>query len=138
VRLNSLSITYLRVEAVRPYVHAARHHNRAKLRKLRKLIERFGQLPIIVDQDHVIIDGHAVHAVMRELGAEQIAVVVASGRSEAEVRALRLALNRIPQDSRWNNERLRAEFSVLVALSFDMELTGFEVVEIDVWSRYVM
>jgi hypothetical protein len=72
-----------------------------------------------------------MHAVMRELGAEQIAVVIASGRSEAEVKALRLALNRIPQDSKWDGERLREEFSALVAFSFDMELTGFEVVEID-------
>ena len=128
---NSLTITYLRLDEVRPYSGAARHHNRAKLRKLRNLIERFGQLPIIVDQNNVIIDGHAVHAVMRERGAEQIAVVVASGRSEAEVRALRLALNRVPQDSKWDNERLRGEFSALVALSFDMELTGFEVLEID-------
>jgi DNA modification methylase len=62
---------------------------------------------------------------------DQIAVVVATGRLESEVKALRLALNRVPQDSTWNNERLRTEFSELVALSFDLELTGFEVVEID-------
>ncbi|MBA3519479.1 MAG: DNA modification methylase [Rhizobiales bacterium] len=119
-----MNITYLDLDAVRPYEKAARVHNRAKLRKLRKLIERFGQVvPIIVDPDHVIIDGHAIHAVLREMGEEQIAAVVATGRSDPELRALRLALNRIPQDSAWDKERLEKEFSALVALSFDMELT---------------
>ena len=132
MRSNSLTIDYLPIDAVRPYGNAVRIHNRTKYRKLRKSIERFGQLvPIIVDPEHVIVDGHAVHAVMRELGAEQIAVVVASGRSEPEIRALRLALNRIPQDAKWNDEHLRLEFSALMELSFDLELTGFEVAEID-------
>lgn len=131
MRTNSLTIDYLPLEDVRPYAGAVRHHNRAQLRKLGKLIERFGQLPIIVDQNYTIIDGHAVYAVLRDLGVEQVAVVVATGRSEAEVKALRLALNRVPQDSTWNDERLRTEFSELVSLSFDLELTGFEVVEID-------
>ena len=75
---NSLRIEYLKLDAATPYQNAPRVHNRAKRRKLRKLIERFGQVvPIIVDPEHVIIDGHAVHAVLREMGVEQIAVLVA-------------------------------------------------------------
>ncbi len=129
---NSLRIEYLQIDAVKPYKNAPRVHNRAKRRKLRKLIERFGQVvPIIVDPDNVIIDGHAVHAVLREMGAEQIAAVVAPGRSDPELKALRLALNRVPQDAVWDKARLEQEFSTLVALSFDLELTAFDVVEID-------
>jgi hypothetical protein len=48
MRTNSLTIDYLPLKDVRPYPGGVRHHNRAQLRKLGKLIERFGQLPIIV------------------------------------------------------------------------------------------
>jgi DNA modification methylase len=132
VQTNSLAIVHLRLDEVRPSAEPVRTHNKAALRKLRKLIAHFGQVvPIVVDRHYAIIDGHAVHHVLRELGAQQIAVVVASGRSDAELKALRLALNRIPHDAKWDNERLRAEFSALVTLSFDLELTGFDTVEID-------
>jgi hypothetical protein len=57
VRSNALTITYLRLDEVRPYAGAARRNNRAQLRKLGNLIERFGQLPIIVDQNHVTLMG---------------------------------------------------------------------------------
>jgi DNA modification methylase len=51
--------------------------------------------------------------------------------SPTEIRALRLALNRIVYDAKWDEERLRGEFRELVALGFDLDLTGFDQVEID-------
>jgi hypothetical protein len=68
---------------------------------------------------------------MTELGSEDIAVVVVTGRSDPEIKALRLALNRLPFDARWDNERVREELRELVDLSFDLELTGFDRIEID-------
>ena len=57
---NPRNIVRLPIDSVRPSPHHARVHNRKKRRKLEKLLQRFGQVaPIIVDQDHVIVDGHA-------------------------------------------------------------------------------
>jgi DNA modification methylase len=115
-----------------PSLHHAREHNRKKRRKLAKLLERYGQItPIIVDQDHVIVDGHAVHATLKGLGCREIMAVVVSNCGPAEIRALRLALNRIAQDANWNEEHLRREFRELLALGFELDLTGFDQVEID-------
>lgn len=120
------------IEAVKPYPGHARNHNKKQLRKLEKLIRRYGQVtPIIVDSNLVIIDGHAVWAVMREIGNTEIAAVVISNRTDPELKALRLALNRIPRDAAWDDEGLRAELEQLVSLSFDLELTGFDAPEID-------
>jgi DNA modification methylase len=129
---NSLEILYPAISAVKPSPHSARQHNRHQRRKLKSLLTKFGQVtPIIVDETYVIVDGHAVYESMLELGYDAIAVVVVANRTEAEIRALRLALNRISQDTQWDAPKLKAEFEALIALSLDLELTGFAAVEID-------
>lgn len=129
---NSLEIIYLPIAAVRPSPHTARNHNQAQRRKLRSLLEKYGQVaPIIVDANHEIVDGHAVHAVLQELRYDEIQVVVVRNRTDAEIRALRLALNRIGEDTKWDAAKLKGEFEALMSLGFDLDLTGFNNIEID-------
>jgi hypothetical protein len=92
MRTNSLTIDYLPLGDVRPYAGAVRNHNRAQLRKLAKLIERFGQLPIIVDDNYTIIDGHAVYAVLRD-----------SGRSRSQSSLRPAAQRRRSRPSAWRS-----------------------------------
>ena len=129
---NSTEWQSVPIDTIKPYARHARRHSKRTIEKIKKIIGRYGQVaPIIVDPAHVIVDGHAVWQAMRELDAGEIAVVVVSGRSDPEVKALRLALNRLPQEAGWNKDSLREEFEELVALSFDLDLTGFDAVEID-------
>jgi hypothetical protein len=54
--------------------------------------------------------------------------------SDAELRALRLALNRITDDAGWEPKALALEFSEILELApqIDLEVTGFETGEIDI------
>jgi hypothetical protein len=129
---NSREPHLVPIASLKPYDRHLRRHSKAKIEKLKKLVVHFGQVtPIIVDENNVIIDGHALHSAMRELGAGEIAVISIAGRSVADIRALRLALNRLPQEAAWDNESLRTELQELVDLSFDLDLTGFNAPEID-------
>lgn len=129
---NSAEWHAISIDAIKPYGKRARRHTKKKLGKLTKLISRFGQVtPIIVDADNVIVDGHAVWEAMRGLGADEIAVVQVHSRTDPEIKALRLALNRLPAEAAWDDENLRAEVQQLVDLSFDLEITGFDGAEID-------
>ena len=129
---NLPQIIFLPLGRVHTFADTPRHHSRVKLKKLRKLIEHLGQIvPIIVDHDGLIIDGHAVYAVLSEMGVEQIAAVVAPTRSTAEVKALRLALNRISSEVAWDKVRLSRQLVELRELSFDLELTAFDTFEVD-------
>ena len=129
---NSIEWQSFAIGQLKPYPGHARNHNKRQIEKLQKLIQHFGQVvPIIVDRDGVIIDGHAVWRAMQELGSGEIAAVVVANRTGPEIKALRLALNRIPRDAAWDDERLREELEQLVSLSFDLDLTGFDAVEID-------
>ena len=130
--INSFEWQSFAIGQLKPYPGHARNHNKRQIEKLQKLIRHFGQvMPIIVDRDGVIIDGHAVWRAMQELGSGEIAAVVVANRTDPEIKALRLALNRIPRDTAWDDERLREELEELVSLSFDLDLTGFDAVEID-------
>ena len=129
---NSREIQLVPIESVKPYERHARRHSKSKLEKLKKLLRHFGQVaPIIIDDDNVIIDGHALYAAMRELGASEIAAISIEGRGEADIKALRLALNRLTLEAAWDDESLRAELQDLVNLSFDLNLTGFDAPQIE-------
>jgi ParB-like chromosome segregation protein Spo0J len=109
---NALHIVYLPIKEVKPYENHARVHNSKQLRKLVSLLRKFGQVtPIIVDAANVIVDGHAVHVGLQELGYDEIAVVVARNRDPSEIRALRLALNRLPAGSRMGRRRASLRIS---------------------------
>ena len=129
---NTIEIVHLPIGKVKPAPNHARTHNRKQRRKLAALLRKFGQVtPILVDAENVIIDGHAVHAGLIELGYDEIAAVVVYNRDPNEIRALRLALNRVPQGAGWNDAVLGDELRALLDLGFEMELTGFDAVEID-------
>jgi DNA modification methylase len=129
---NSNEWLSLPIDSIKPYSAQLRRHDWRSISKLKKLIGHFGQVvPIIIDANRVIIDGHAVWQAMRELGSGDIATITVAGRTDPELKALRLALNRLPAEAAWDNQTLRAEFEELLSLSFDLELTGFETAEID-------
>ncbi len=129
---NDMAIERVPIAQLKPYDKSLRVHNRKKRQKLVALLRRFGQaFPILIDEKSQIIDGHAVVDAMKELGFDEIAAIVVENRTPAEIRALRLAVNRIVEDVEWDQEALRTEFRELLELGFDLDLTGFDAVEID-------
>ena len=130
---NDLHIEYLPIDHVKPYSRKLRQHGKAQIAKASKLIERYGQvLPILVSKDTLeIIDGHLVLEAMRRGGHSQVAAVFAANRDPAELKALRLTLNRLAEDSVWNKPELALEFRELLELDYDLDLTGFDEVEIE-------
>ena len=129
---NSIESQCFPIDQIKPYPGHARIHNKRQIKKLKQLIRHFGQVvPVVIDRHRVLVDGHAVWMAMRELGSGEIAAVVVANRTDPEIKALRLALNRIPEDAAWDDDRLRKELETFVNLSFDLELTGFDAVEID-------
>jgi len=129
---NCPELKHLAIDRVHPCTNHARRHPKSQLEKLKALIRHFGQVvPIIVDEQNTIVDGHAIWQAQRELGADEVIVLTMVGRNPTDVRALRLALNRVAEESAWDKVILRSEMRELVSLSFDLDLTGFDAIEID-------
>lgn len=86
--------------------------------------------PILIDQSRQVIDGHVRVAAARQLGLDKIPCVITTTKGE-QSRVLRLALNRLSEKGEWNLDQLRLEMIELEKLEFDLNMTGFEPLEID-------
>jgi DNA methylase len=109
-----------------------RLHPIKQMKKVRKSLAAFGQVrPLLVAPDGEIIDNELVWLALKANGATHVDVIVVADKSPAELKALRLTLNRTALDARWDEQNLRGVLAQLVDVDFDLELTGFEVPEID-------
>jgi DNA modification methylase len=115
------------IERLTPYAHNARLHTSADLDKIAGSIRKWGwTMPVLADEDGVLLVGHARAAAAAKLGLTSIPVIVARGWSEEEKRAYRLADNQLAARASWDPEQLSKELSELRFAQFDLGLIGFE------------
>ncbi|WP_260596653.1 DNA modification methylase [Sphingomonas endolithica] len=97
-------------------------------------ISRFGLiLPILIDQDGTIIGGEGVFEIAKECGFTEVPTIRIDHLDEVNTRLLRLALNRIAEESSWDTVELTDEWRELQPLTIDLnyEVSGFTTPEID-------
>ena len=82
-----------------------------------KSIEEFGfKVPILLDKDNVIIAGHTRLKAARELGLETVPCIMCDDLTPAQVKAFRLADNKVAEFSGWDYKKLELETAELTAL----------------------
>ena len=84
---------------------------------------RYGPVP--VDEKGGLIAGHGRVLAAKQLGLDEVPVVVARGSSEAQKRAYVIADNKLTENGGWDDALLAAEMADLKGLDFDITLTGF-------------
>jgi DNA modification methylase len=129
-----LTVDYVSPDLLQPSPRNARVHSRKKIRQLAQSIKALKVIaPILVDEDFEILAGHARLAAANLLGLREIPVVQIKHLSEAEKRAYRLADNRFTEKATWDNELLSIEIKELIATEIEIELTGFDTADIDIF-----
>src|SRR4051812_13023375 len=78
-----------------PYKDAVRRHTPAERARLKALLAQVGKVldPIEVTRDGRVIDGHTRLELARELGFDEVPVLIVDAASEAEEWALAVELN---------------------------------------------
>jgi hypothetical protein len=115
------------LERLIPYAKNPRLHSEADLDKIAAAILRWGwTMPVLADEQGVLLAGHARAGAAARLGLKSIPVIVASGWSEEEKQAYRLADNQLAARASWDPERLHTELRELELANFDLGLIGFE------------
>lgn len=100
--------------------------------KMIACIKEFGfRIPIVAKSDGIVVDGHLRLKAARKLGLKEVPVVNADDLSEAQIKAFRLVANQSANWAEWDEELLKLEFKELDELDFDLELTGFDLDEIE-------
>ncbi len=127
------------ISKIKPYANNNRVHAAKNIDKLKASVAQFGFVtPILLDGSGTIIAGHGRYEAAKALRLMSVPTVVADHLSDAEVRALRIADNKLAELSDWNEAALQIEFAELMDLSldgeldFDLGITGFETPEIDI------
>lgn len=90
-------------------------------------IDEFGfKQPIVVDKDLIIIAGHTRWKAAQKLGLETVPCIQADDLTPAQVKAYRLADNKVAEAAQWDLDALQFELEELDNMDFDMEPFGFE------------
>lgn len=111
-------VVYLDIDDVKPYELNAKIHDQKQVEKIAKSIAEFGwDQPIVVDKDNVIIKGHGRRLAAIHLGLTNIPVWVRDDLTEDQVRASRLADNRVAVGD-VDTDLLQQE---LASLDFDLD-----------------
>jgi DNA modification methylase len=88
-------------------------------------IKEFGfKVPIIIDANGVIVTGHTRYKAAKKLGMETVPCILADDLTDEQVKAFRLADNKVAEIADWDFELLDDELSQV--LDIDMEEFGFE------------
>jgi DNA modification methylase len=125
-------------EKLKPLGRETRRHPRRQIEKLAASLDEFGfVVPVVIDLDGQVVAGWGLVLAARQLGIPQVPAVTIMDLDEAKLRLLRLALNRLGEDSSWDLDALTLEFSEVLALDphIDLEISSFEMAEIDIRLR---
>lgn len=110
---------------LRPYKKNVRKHDDEQINILIERYRRVGYLsPIIVDANYEIISGHARYIALKRIGAKKVLVVHADDLSPEEVKAQRIADNRLAEMGEWDIGNLREEVGELLD-TYDLSTVGF-------------
>lgn len=103
--------------------------NKMAVDKVAESIKEFGfKVPIVIDKDGVIIAGHTRLEAAKKLKLKDVPCIIADDLTEDQVRAFRLADNKVSEFSEWDIDLLNFELS---EIDLNMDLFGFDDFEIE-------
>jgi DNA modification methylase len=121
---------------LKPHPKNVRVHPNKEIQLLAENIKLIGFTnPILIDENDIILCGHARVAASERIGLREVPVVVLKGLTELQKRTCLLADNKLADKAGYDRSALAIEIKDLGHLfteaGLDFELTGFEAAEID-------
>lgn len=133
---QSPSISDLKVQIwptgdIVPYAKNSRTHTKSQISKIAASIQEWGWTnPILAGANKEIIAGHARLEAAKLLKMESVPVIVLGHLTDEQRRALVIADNQLAMSAGWDEELLREELLALKDLDYNLDLIGFDDVEL--------
>ena len=131
---SPISVAFRRVDQLKPDPTNPRRHSRNQIRQIAGSIQALGfNVPVLVDTELNVISGHGRLLACRELGWTEVPTLCLDHLSPTQARAFMIADNRLTEIATWDDRLLAQQLKdlSLLGLDFSLELTGFEMPEID-------
>lgn len=122
-----MQVIQIEIENLIPYENNPRYNDDA-VQYVAESIKNFGfKVPIIIDTDNVIVAGHTRLKAAEQLGMKKVPCIIADDLTEEQIKAFRLADNKVGEIADWDYELLQKELSEIEDIN--MQDLGFADVE---------
>ena len=129
--MAELKVEMWPIERCIPYCRNPRK-NDEQVDRMASAIKEFGfRIPIVAKSDGSVVDGHLRLKAAQKLGLKEVPVALADELTDAQVKAFRILANKSANWAEWDTDLLKLEVQELKELDFDLELTGFELPELE-------
>ena len=113
-----------KIDEIKPYENNPRKNDDA-VEAVANSIKEFGfKVPIVIGKDGIIVCGHTRYKASMKLGLEKVPCVIADDLSDEQIKAFRLADNKVAEKAEWDFDLLGDELDDI--LNIDMEAFGFD------------
>ena len=130
-----MQIVMRKVTELVPYDKNPRLNDKA-VEACAESIHQYGfKVPIIVDKENIIVAGHTRLKAAKMLNLDEVPVIVADDLSDEQIRAFRLADNKVSDFSIWDNRLLLEELEAIAEYDADL-FTGFEMADLPDRDQY--
>jgi hypothetical protein len=121
-----VKIEMIDIDRVIPYARNPRK-NAGAVDKVAASLREFGfRQPIVTDENLTVIVGHTRLLAAKKLSLPQVPVHVAEGLTDAQIKAYRIADNRVGEEAEWDFGALKIELEDLKGVGEDLSKTGFD------------
>ena len=112
------------IDELKPYEKNPRKNDKS-VDKVAQSIDQFGfRVPVVIDKDNVIVCGHTRYKAAKKLHLASVPCVVADDLTDEQIKAYRLADNKVGEDSEWDIDLLQGELDDIIDI--DMADFGFD------------
>ena len=114
---------------LKPYANNPRD-NESAVEPVANSIKEFGfKVPIVATPDGEIINGHTRFKASKRLGLKKVPVIIADDLTDEQIKAFRLADNKVGEIAEWDSEKLTLELmnldeEYMAKFGFEFEFEG--------------
>lgn len=109
------------ISELTPYENNPRNNDNA-VGAVANSIKAFGfKVPIVIGKDGVIVAGHTRYKAAMQLGLETVPCIIADDLTDEQIRAFRLAENKVSELADWDFDALADELADIP----DIDMSGF-------------
>lgn len=130
-----MDIENINPKYIKPYAKNTRIHKDKHIQQIINSIREFSFTnPLLIDENNILLAGHGRLLAANKLGMESVPCVRITHLTDAQKRAYRIADNKLTINGDWDQDLLSLEFKDLAELGvdFDLDVTGFDLADIDV------